>query len=119
MVAQLRLVVSVGAKSHKAFCIEVQLHRPHLRYGDVDSHVPFQTSYEQRIRDIFLKYTLLIIIQIIHIINDCDTSTTAEVGWLANPQAALVAFLIEVLDKLFVFIWQNKCQWSEIKHFAV
>jgi hypothetical protein len=54
--------------------------------------------------NVFLKYTLLVILQVVHIVDDRDTSASAQIGWLANPQTFFVAIFVEEIDELLIFV---------------
>lgn len=57
--------------------------------------------------DVFLEDTLLIVLQVVHIVDDRDASPPAQVRRLANPQTLLVAVFVEEVDELLVLVGQD------------
>ena len=97
----------------------MNLHGPCLRDRHVDSHVPLHAFDEQRVVDVLLEHTLLIVLQVVHIVDDCDASSPAQVRRLANPQAFLVTIFVEEIDELLVFVGQDVSQRCEVVNLAV
>ncbi len=64
--------------------------------------------------NVFLQYGLLIIFEILHLIQDKNTSSSTKIRGLANPNAVLVAIFVIIADELFVFVRHNECQWRKV-----
>lgn len=97
----------------------MNLHGSRLSYRHIDPHVPLHAFDEQWVVNVFLEHTLLIVLQVVHIVNDCDASPPAQVRGLANPQALLVAVLVKVVDELLVFVGQDVSQRGEIVNLPI
>lgn len=90
-----------------------------MSYANVESHIPLATLDEVWAVDVFLEDTLLIILQVINIVDDFNSSTLSCVGGLADPHRVLITFFIVNLQKVLVFIWHDECLGDKVKHFSV
>lgn len=54
--------------------------------------------------DVLLEHTLLVVLEIVYVVYDRDSSAPAQVGGLADPEALFIAVLVEVVDELLILI---------------
>ena len=118
-VSQLWIIIPFSWKPNKSLFIQVKLHWPHLRYGYIDSHVPLNTSNEHRVVNVLLENALLIVFQVVDVIYDWDSSTSAEVWRLADPKTFFVTILVEVVDELLILVGQNESQRGKVINLAI
>jgi len=99
------VVVLIGGKPDNALSVEMQLQRSHLGDQHINSHVPLGALNEQRVGNVLLNNTLLVILQICHVVNDADLAASRQVSWLANPDLFLfISVPSVVLYELLVLV---------------
>ena len=113
------VVVSVGAETDEALLVEVDLDGTHLSYANIYSHVPLAAFDEVRIRQVFLEHALLIVLQVVNVVDDRDSSTLGHVRGFAYPHGILVSFFVVNLEKILVFVGHDEGHWGEIEDFSV
>jgi len=113
------VVVSVGTETNQSFLVEVYLDRAHLSYANIYSHVPFAPFDEVWIRQVFLEHALLIVLQVVNVVDDRDSSTLGHIRGFAYPHGILVSFFVVNLEKILVFIRHDEGHWGEIEDFSV
>ena len=111
-------VVASGRKSTNALFIQKYLHRSHLSYQNINTHIPLCSSDKQRVLNILLNNRSLIILKVANVINYSDPSTSTQVFWFTNPNRPILLRIILVsskgFDKFLVLIRKKKCFWTKV-----
>lgn len=84
-ILQISGVVAFGWEANDTFFEQVDFQRPHLRDQDVNTHVPLRTTDQQRVVNVLLDHTLLIVLEVLKVANNCYFSTSGEICGLADP----------------------------------
>lgn len=72
---------------------------------------------QQRIGDVARDHRQIVILQVVQVVNDVDTSSSAEVCWFHYPQIFLGLFLLEEIEvrvELSQLVGKNVCVWNNI-----
>lgn len=119
-VTEVTVVVALGREAHKAFSVQVQIHGPHPLWNQhVYAHVPLVPADEQRVTEVLLKDALMLVLQLVHVIDNCDSASPAHISWLADPEGALVALLVLVGYDLAVVVGEDERQRRKVKDLTV
>jgi len=118
LIADFGHVVSISTEPDNALFIQVKLHRPHLRYQYIYSHVPFNASNQQWLAYILLNNTLLLQLKLHHIIDERNATPPRQVCRFEDPSLLLGVLSIEAFNKFVVFVRQHERQGNKVVDFA-
>ena len=62
---------------------------------------------------------MLIVLQVVNVVDDRDSSTLGHVRGFAYPHGILVSFFVVNLEKILVFVGHDEGHRSEIEDFSV
>ena len=115
-------VVALGWEAHNTLFEQVDFQRTHLCYQHIYTHVPFGSPDEQRVVNVLLDHTLLVILQILQTTNDRDLSPSRQVRRFADPHLLSLGTIDrlprEQVYELLRLIWQAVRYRREVVYFA-
>ncbi len=115
-------IVSLRWETHDTFLEEIDLKRSHLGDENIYAHVPFSTTYQQRIANVFLDDTLLVVLQILQIRYDWYFPAPGQISRLTNPHLFVLltidGLIGEIVDELLGLVGQTIRHRGEMVYFT-